>query len=48
MRKRPGLRKKKGDGNGATGKKEKRDVEEKIFRCSEERYGKSWCQGEEH
>ena len=45
---RPRVRKKKGDGNGVTGKEEKREAEEKIFRCSEGRYGKSWCEGKEH
>ena len=40
------VRRKKGDGNGASGKEEKREAKEKIFRCSEERYGKSWCKGE--
>ena len=38
---RPGVRRKKGDGNGVTGKKEKREAKEKIFRCSEGSYGKS-------
>ena len=37
---RPRVRRKKGDGNGVTRKEEKREAEEKIFRCSERRYGK--------
>ena len=36
---------KKGDGNGVIGKEEKREAKEKIFRCSEGRYGESWCKG---
>ena len=43
---RPGICRKKGDGNGVTGKEEKREAEEKIFRCSKTRYGVSWCDGE--
>ena len=35
---------KKDNGNGITGKKEKRETEETIFRCSERRYGGSWCE----
>ena len=31
--------KKKDDGNGVTGKEKKRETKEKIFRCSERRYG---------
>ena len=27
---------------------EKRDTKEKIFRCGERRYGKSWCKGDRH
>ena len=38
---RPGVRRKKGDGNGVTGKEKKREAKEKIFRCSEGRYGES-------
>ena len=36
---------KKDDGNGVIGKEEKKKTEEKIFtcRCSERRYGGSWC-----
>ena len=30
------------------GKKEKRQAKEKIFRCSEEKYGEIWCKGDEH
>ena len=45
---RPKVRGKKSDGNGGTGKEEKREAEEKIFRCSEGRYEKSWCKGEGH
>ena len=37
----PGVCRKKGDGNGVTGKEEKREAEEKIFRCTERRYGES-------
>ena len=40
---RPGVRRKKGDGNGVTGKEEKREAKEKLFGCSEGRYGESWC-----
>ena len=43
---RPGIRMKKGDGNGATAKEEKREAKEKIFGCSEGSYGESWCKGE--
>ena len=42
---RPRVCKKKDDGNGVTGKEEKRETKEKIFRCSERRYGGSWCEG---
>ena len=38
---------KKYGGNGVTGKEEKRETKEKIFRCSERRYGGSWCEGDE-
>ena len=31
----PGLRRKKSDENGVTGKEEKREAKQKIFRCSE-------------
>ena len=41
---RPRICRKKDDGNGVTGKKEKRKTKEKIFRCSERRYGRSWCE----
>ena len=37
---------KKDDGNGVTGKEEKRETKEKIFRCSKRRYGGSWCKGD--
>ena len=37
---------KKDDKNKVTGKDEKREAEEKIFRCSEEGYGGSWCKGD--
>ena len=43
---RPEVCRKKSDKNGATGKEEKREAKEKIFRCSEERYEESWCKGE--
>ena len=42
----PGVCRKKGDGNGVTGKEEKREAEEKIFRCTERRYGESWYEGD--
>ena len=45
---RPGVCKKKNDGNGVTGKEEKREAEEKIARCSEGRYGGSRCDREGH
>ena len=44
--KRPRVCRKKNDGNGVTGKEEKRETKEKIFRCSERRYGESWCEGD--
>ena len=34
------------DGNGFTKKEEKRETKETIFRCSEKRYGGSWCEGD--
>ena len=34
---------KKDDRNGVTRKEEKRETKEKIFRCSERKYGGSWC-----
>ena len=43
---RPRVCKKKDDGNGVTGKEEKRETKEKIFRYSERRYGGSWCEGD--
>ena len=43
---RPGVYRKKDDGNGVTRKKEKRECEKKIFRCSEGGYKESWCKGE--
>ena len=36
---RPGVCRKKGDGNEVSGKEEIRKVKEKISGCSEERYG---------
>ena len=36
---RPRVCRKKNDGNGVTGKEEKRETKEKIFRCSKRRYG---------
>ena len=36
---RPRVCKKKDDGNEVTGKEEKRETKETIFRCSERRYG---------
>ena len=41
---RPGVCRNKGNGNGVTRKEEKRKAEEKIFRCSQGRYVKSWCE----
>ena len=38
---------KKGGGNGVNRKEEKRKAKEKVFRCSEGRYGESRCEGEE-
>ena len=35
------------DRNIVTGKEENRDTKEKIFRCSERRYGESWGKGDE-
>ena len=42
------LCRKKDDGNGVTGKEEKRKTKEKIFRCCERRYGESesCCKGD--
>ena len=37
---RPGVCTKKGDGNGVTGKEEKREAKKKISRCSERIWGK--------
>ena len=34
------------NGNGVTGKEEKKETKETIFRCSEKRYGGSWCEGD--
>ena len=42
---RPGVCRKKGDGNGVTGKEEKREAEKKIYGCSKGGYGRSWCKG---
>ena len=30
------------------GKEGKRETKKEIFRCSEGRYGESWCKGKEH
>ena len=38
----------KDDGNGGTGKEEKRETKEKLFRCSERRYGEGWCKADGH
>ena len=43
---RPRVCRKKDDGNGVTGKEEKRETKEKIFRYSERRYGGSCCKGD--
>ena len=40
VRRRDRSRKKGGDGNGVTGKEEKREVEEKIYRCNKGGYRK--------
>ena len=45
---RPGVCRKKGDGNGVTGKEKKREAEEKISGCSEGGYEGSCCEGEGH
>ena len=37
---------KKDNGNGVTGKEEKRETKEKIFKSSERRYEESWCKGD--
>ena len=37
---------KKNDGNGVTGKEEKRETKEKIFTCSKGRYAENWCEGD--
>ena len=37
---RPKVCRKKDDGNGVTGKEEKRETKEKISRCSERKYGR--------
>ena len=42
------VRRKKSDENEVTEKEEKREAKEKIFRCSKEKYGQSWCKGEGH
>ena len=45
---RPKVYRKKDDGNGVTGKEEKRETKEKIFRCGKRRYGGSWCERDGH
>ena len=40
------VRRKKDDENGVTEKEKKRETKEKIFGCSERRYGESWCKGD--
>ena len=40
----PKVFRKKDDGNGVTGKEEKRETKQKIFRCCERRYGGNWCE----
>ena len=42
---RPRICRKKDDGNGVTGKEQKRETKEKILRYSEKRYGGNWCKG---
>ena len=44
---RPGVCRKKGDGNEVTRKEEKREAK-KISECSEGGYGESWCKGAGH
>ena len=41
--KRPRLCRKKGEGNGITGKEEKSEAEKKISGCSKGGYEESWC-----
>ena len=43
----PGVCRKKGNGNGVTGKEEKRKALEKISRCSEEGYGEACAREKE-
>ena len=38
------MRRDQDDRNGVAGKEEKRETQEKIFRYSERRYGRSWCE----
>ena len=45
---RPRVCKKKDDGNGVTGTKEKRETKEKISGCNKGRYGGSWCERDGH
>ena len=45
---RPGVRRKKVNGNGVTGNKQKREAEGKISEYSKGGYGGSWCKGEGH
>ena len=45
---RSGVCRKKGDGNGVTGKKKKREAKEKISGCGEGGYEGCWCEGEGH
>ena len=45
---RPGICRKNSDGNGATGKEEKRETKEKISGCSEGGYEGTWCEEEEN
>ena len=43
---RPRVCRKNDDGNGVTGKEEKRETKEKIFKCSKRRYGERWFKGD--
>ena len=43
---RPGICRKKSDGNGVTWKEQKREAEKKISGCSEKGYGESWYEEE--
>ena len=46
MRRDPRVCRKKDDGNAVTEKEEKGENKKKIIKCSERRYGGSWCEGD--